>query len=220
MVKPDGTAGDLVFAQKLVDDVKREVAGAGAGARPGVRLDYAGAFQARLEEDAVMRADLTRAGVLSAVMAVGIILLATRRLWALAVVGVPVVFGVSLTFAFAQVAIGHLNIVTGFLVAILIGLGLEYGIHLAMRYWEERREHEVPEALAEAVRGTFAGALTSALTNAAAFFVLVFAQFDAFKQFGLLAGVGVMLAVLVAYGARARAARARRAAASRHLRRP
>ncbi|HYO52993.1 efflux RND transporter permease subunit [Archangium sp.] len=199
MVKPGGTAGDIVFAQKLVDDVKR-VSDEVAQGWPGVKLDYAGAFQARLEEDRVMRRDLSRAAILSAVMAVGIILLATRRLWALAVVGVPVVFGVSLTFAFAELAIGHLNIITGFLVAILIGLGLEYGIHLAMRYWEERREHPAAEALAGAVRGTFAGALTSALTNAAAFFVLVFAQFEAFKQFGLLAGVGVLLAVLMAYG--------------------
>ncbi|QRO02290.1 MMPL family transporter [Archangium violaceum] len=199
MVKPDGTAGDIAFAQKLVDDVKRTAAEVAQG-WPGVELDYAGAFQARLEEDAVMRKDLTRAGVLSAVMAVAIILLATRRLWALAVVGVPVIFGVSLTFAVAELAIGHLNIVTGFLVAILIGLGLEYGIHLAMRYWEERREHSAAQALTEAVRGTFAGAITSALTNAAAFFVLLFAQFEAFKQFGLLAGVGVVTSVLVAYG--------------------
>ncbi|HEX5753542.1 MAG TPA: MMPL family transporter [Archangium sp.] len=199
MVKPGGTAGDIVFAQKLVDDVQR-VSNEVVQGYPGVTLDYAGAFQARIEEDVVMRRDLSRAAILSAVMAVGIILLATRRLWALAVVGVPVIFGVSLTFAFAELAIGHLNIVTGFLVAILIGLGLEYGIHLAMRYWEERREHPAAEALGEAVRGTFAGALTSALTNAAAFFVLVFAQFEAFKQFGLLAGVGVLLAVLVAYG--------------------
>jgi hypothetical protein len=199
MVKPGGTAGDIVFAQKLVDDVKR-LSGEVAQGWPGVTLDYAGAFQARIEEDEVMRKDLSRAAILSAIMAVGIILLATRRLWALAVVGVPVVFGVSLTFAVAELAIGHLNIVTGFLVAILIGLGLEYGIHLAMRYWEERRELPAAEALAAAVRGTFAGALTSALTNAAAFFVLLFAQFEAFKQFGLLAGVGVLMAVLVAYG--------------------
>ena len=199
MVKPGGTAGDIVFAQKLVDDVKR-VSDEVVQGWPGVKLDYAGAFQARIEEDEVMRKDLSRAAILSAIMAVGIILLATRRLWALAVVGVPVVFGVSLTFAVAELAIGHLNIVTGFLVAILIGLGLEYGIHLAMRYWEERREHPAAEALAAAVRGTFAGALTSALTNAAAFFVLLFAQFEAFKQFGLLAGVGVLMAVLVAYG--------------------
>ena len=62
-----------------------------------------------------------------------------------------------LTFAFAQAAIGHLNVVTGFLVAILIGLGIEYGVHLAMRYWEERRSTRAREALPSAVRGTFSG---------------------------------------------------------------
>ncbi|HSP81869.1 MAG TPA: MMPL family transporter, partial [Myxococcaceae bacterium] len=199
MVKPAGTAGDLMFAQRLVDAVRR-VAEEVVRDWEGVELDYAGAFQNRLEEDEVMRRDLSRAALLSAAMAVAIILLATRRVWALAVVGLPVLIGVALTFAFAEVAIGHLNIVTGFLVAILIGLGLEYGIHLAMRYWEERRELPAERALRAAVRGTFAGALTSATTNAAAFFVLVLARFQAFNQFGLLAGVGVVLAVAVAYG--------------------
>ena len=108
--------------------------------------------------------------------------------------------GVLLTFAFTQVAIGHLNVVTGFLVAILIGLGIEYGVHLSMRYWEEREHSDVRGALTEAVRETFSGALTSAVTNAAAFLVLLLAQFHAFQQFGLIAGVGVMLAVLACYG--------------------
>jgi predicted RND superfamily exporter protein len=49
------------------------------------------------------------------------------------------------------------------------------------------------------VRGTFPGAVTSAFTNAAAFLVLVFAKFHAFRQFGLIAAVGVMMSVLAAY---------------------
>ncbi|GMT99291.1 MMPL family transporter [Corallococcus caeni] len=199
MIKPSGTAGDLDFARNFVAtvfDTGRELA---AQKYPGVTLEATGNFQNRIEEDAVMRRDLSNAGLLSALIAVGLILLATRRISALAVVGVPVVVGLVLTFAFAQGAIGHLNIVTGFLVAILIGLGIEYGVHLAMRYWEEREQHGVKEALTAAVRGTFSGALTSAFTNAAAFFVLVLAQFHAFQQFGLLAGIGVLMAVLSAY---------------------
>jgi predicted RND superfamily exporter protein len=41
--------------------------------------------------------------------------------------------------------------------------------------------------------------LTSALTNAAAFLVLLFARFEAFAQFGFIAGVGVMCTLLAAY---------------------
>jgi hypothetical protein len=198
-IKPSGTAGDLEFARRFVDEAKAAAAELARG-YPGVTVDATGNFQSRIEEDAVMRRDLANAGLLSALLAVGIILLATRRVSALAVVGLPVVVGVLLTFAFAQLAIGHLNVVTGFLVAILIGLGIEYGVHLAMRYWEERRRLEVREALSAAVRGSFSGAITSAITNSAAFLVLLLAQFHAFQQFGLLAGVGVMMAVLAAYG--------------------
>ncbi|XXF81387.1 MMPL family transporter [Myxococcaceae bacterium GXIMD 01537] len=199
LVKPSGIAGDLDFARRFVETVKGMGAELARG-YPGVVVDATGNFQNRIEEDAVMRQDLSNAGTLSALIAVGLILLATRRISALAVVGLPVAVGVVLTFAFAQLAIGHLNVVTGFLVAILIGLGIEYGIHLAMRYWEERQTLSAREAMTAAVRGTFAGAATSALTNAAAFFVLLMAQFHAFNQFGLLAGIGVMLAVLAAYG--------------------
>ncbi|CAM3733798.1 RND family transporter [Corallococcus soli] len=199
MIKPSGTAGDLDFARRFVATALETGRALAAASYPGVTLEATGNFQNRIEEDAVMRRDLSNAGLLSALIAVGLILLATRRVSALAVVGMPVVVGLVLTFAFAQGAIGHLNIVTGFLVAILIGLGIEYGVHLAMRYWEERERHGVREALTAAVRGTFGGALTSAFTNAAAFFVLMLAQFHAFQQFGLLAGLGVLMAVLSAY---------------------
>ncbi|AEI67273.1 efflux RND transporter permease subunit [Corallococcus macrosporus] len=199
MLKPAGTAGDLAFARGFVEQVMGTGRALAAARYPRVTLQATGNFQGRIEEDAVMRGDLSRAGLLSALIAVGLILLATRRVAALAVVGLPVMVGVVLTFAAAQLLIGHLNIVTGFLVAILIGLGIEYGVHLCMRYWEERRARPAREAIATAVRGTFGGALTSAVTNAAAFFVLLLAQFQAFNQFGLLAGLGVLLAVLATY---------------------
>ncbi|MCP3142201.1 efflux RND transporter permease subunit [Pyxidicoccus xibeiensis] len=199
MLKPSGTAGDLDFARRFVELAMGTGRTLASERFPSVKLEATGNFQNRIEEDAVMKSDLARAGMLSALIAVGLILLATRRIAALAVVGLPVVVGLLMTFGIAWLVIGHLNVVTGFLVAILIGLGIEYGVHLCMRYWEERREKSSRDALAAAVRGTFGGAVTSAVTNAAAFFVLLLAQFHAFNQFGFLAGLGVLLAVLAAY---------------------
>ncbi|WP_141324051.1 RND family transporter [Myxococcus sp. AB025B] len=199
MLKPMGTAGDLDFARRFVELALGTGRTLASERYPAVKLEATGNFQNRIEEDAVMRGDLSRAGTLSALIAIGLILLATRRIAALAVVGLPVVVGLLMTFGIAWLAIGHLNVVTGFLVAILIGLGIEYGVHLCMRYWEERRTRSARDALAIAVGGTFSGAMTSAVTNAAAFYVLMLAQFHAFNQFGFLAGLGVLLAVLAAY---------------------
>ncbi len=197
-VKPTGTAGDLTFTQKLLDGVSSTLTQT-AREFPGVQTDTTGAFRIRIEEDAAMKSDLAFASLLSGVIAIFLILFGTRRASALLVVGAPVMIGLAITFAAAQLTIGHLNVVTGFLVAILIGLGIEYGVHLCMRYWEERRTSTAEEAMVAAVGGTFAGALTSAGTNAAAFFVLIFAEFRAFNEFGWIAGLGVLLTVLAAY---------------------
>ncbi|WP_434383307.1 efflux RND transporter permease subunit [Melittangium boletus] len=197
-VKPAGVAGDLVFAQELVAAVQ---ATSDAVARdfPGVRTDATGTHVLRIEEDRRMREDLTRASMLSGLIAAAIVALSCRRLTALAVVGAPVGAGLLVTFAVVQVTIGYLNIITGFLVAILIGLGIEYGLHLFLRYAEERRELPAEAALVAAIQGTWAGALTSACTNAAAFAALTLAQFQAFAQFGWIAASGVMCTVLATY---------------------
>lgn len=197
-IKPSGTAADLTFTHALLEKVTATLE-AEEPAFAGVQTDTTGAYRIRIEEDLAMKSDLGFASLLSAVIAIGLILLGTRRASGLLVVGAPVMIGIAITFAVAQLTIGHLNVVTGFLVAILIGLGIEYGVHLAMRYWEERRLLPAEEAMAAAVAGTFKGALTSAGTNAAAFFVLLFAQFRAFAQFGFIAGVGILLTVLAAY---------------------
>jgi hypothetical protein len=197
-VKPAGLAADLAFAQRLIsrvqatsDEVARDF--------PGVKTDATGAHVLRLEEDKRMRQDLTRASMLSCAIAALIVVLSCRRITSLLVVGAPVGVGLLVTFALAQQTIGYLNIITGFLVAILIGLGIEYGLHLALRYSEERRNHSAGEALRETILGTWRGALTSACTNAAAFAALTLAEFQAFAQFGWIAAAGVLFTVLATY---------------------
>ncbi len=197
-VKPAGLAGDLVFARQLLTRVQETSAEVAKGF-PGVETDATGAHVLRLEEDRRMRQDLTRASMLSCAIAALIVVLSCRRFTALLVVGAPVGVGLLITFAVAQQTIGYLNIITGFLVAILIGLGIEYGLHLALRYAEERRNHPAEEALRETILGTWKGALTSACTNAAAFSALTLAEFQAFAQFGWIAASGVLLTVLATY---------------------
>lgn len=197
-VKPTQLAGDLDFNRKLIaraDQVSQDV----LKGFPGLKTAFTGAYVIRVEEDQVMQTDLARAALLATLVSFGIILLASRRFVALVVVAAPVSIGIAATFAFTWVLVGHLNPITGFLGAILIGLGIEYGVHLSMRYWEERAAHAPREAMLEAVLGTFEGALTSAATNSAAFAVLVFADFEAFRQFGKIAAFGVMSTVFAAY---------------------
>lgn len=197
-LKPRGGVTDLHFSRRMLAKAK-EVTDATLQRIPGLTVRFTGSYVIRVEEDDRMKADLGTASTLSALLAFGLILLATRRLTSLVVVMVPVTVGILFTVAVARLTIGHLNPITGFLAAVLLGLGIEYGVHLTMRFREERARFDLHRALEATVRGTFNGALTSAFTNAAAFAVLVVAEFSAFRQFGFLAAVGVLATLVATY---------------------
>ncbi len=97
--------------------------------------------------------------------------------------------------------------------AVLVGLGLDYGIHAASRFRQSCRvDGDAERALAATARHTGPGIATSALTTAAAFTVLAFAHFRPLAELGWLVALGILsiLAALVLIGAPASAMVARR----------
>ncbi len=119
----------------------------------------------------------------------------TRKPVAPLLIGASLVAGVTWTFALARVFVGQVNIITGFLVAVLIGLGVDFGIHLYIRFHQETRAAggATESAVVRFVAGTFVPALTSALTTAGTFFSFTIAEFRGFSEFGLIAGIGVLM---------------------------
>ncbi len=83
---------------------------------------------------------------------------------------VCLLFGLAYTFAFATLTVGHLNILTITFLPMLIGLAIDFGVHLITRYEEELRHGKSEaEALTKAMVFTGQGIFTGALTTAGAF---------------------------------------------------
>ncbi len=88
------------------------------------------------------------------------------------------------------------NAINGSILAITIGLGTDYSVHVVHRFADERRERPLEPALRRTVQGT-GGALTgSMLTTVAGIGVLVLALNPVIGNFGLLTAVSVMYAYL------------------------
>ena len=113
--------------------------------------------------------------------------------------------------------ITELNSNTAFLGSIIIGNGINFGIIQLARYVEARRHGEtVEDSLALALWATRKGTLSAALAAGVAYASLVAMQFRGFRQFGVIGGLGMLLAWAATYRADAAAARlARPRAASR-----
>jgi uncharacterized protein len=197
LVVPTIKFTDMQACTDLVAGIDREVSSLDPGAS-GMSVRYAGNLALIQEQHGVMRGDLRRATLVALLASVGILWAATRRWLAPVVVGSALLCGIAWTFGIARLGVGQLNIITGLLVAVLLGLGVDFGIHLFVRYQQERgqRGSDVQGAVRAAVRGTLPPALTGALTTAGTFFSFSVARFRGFSEFGVVAGTGVLLTLV------------------------
>lgn len=192
-----GTTGDLGDTSRIQGEVERVASELGKELSPSLELVFTGPVVNRREDARVLGEDLSRAGVLGFVGVLVIVLAATRRKRALALLSLPLGVGLCWTFAFAYVFVHHLNAVSGFLVSILSGLGIEYGVHLFKRYHEERRHgRDAEEATVRMLRSTGGALLGACLVNASVFAVVAVAGFRGFMEFGLIASAGMVLTMV------------------------
>ncbi|NNF58744.1 MAG: MMPL family transporter [Rhodothermaceae bacterium] len=113
------------------------------------------------------------------------------------VLGFPLLMSLVWTGGMAALAFGTLNLMTSTLGLVLFGLGIDYGVHFYARYAEERG---VGQAVQEAAETTFVSTgqaiAVSAMTTAAALFVLTLADFRGFSEFGWIGGTGIVLGMM------------------------
>src|SRR6185503_3513062 len=105
--------------------------------------------------------------------------------------------GLAYTMAFTTLTVGHLNILTITFVPILIGLAIDFGVHLITRYEEElRRGCSQQIALEKAMVNTGMGIFTGAFTTAGAFFAMAAADFKGIQEMGIICGGGLLMCLI------------------------
>src|SRR3989338_11045052 len=105
--------------------------------------------------------------------------------------------GISWTYGFTGLALGHLNLLSIVFAVILIGLGIDYGLHLLFRYQQEKTSGMSPDKAMEKTILTSCGAImTWALTTAASFFSALFTDFLGIQELGFIAGCGILFCFL------------------------
>ena len=198
-VKPRGTSSDMDQGRVTLSRIKAAVEAANPK-KYGVTVRYAGGLVVNQEQHTRMNEDLQRASAVALVLIVLLISLYVRRFTAPVILAVPLIISVSTTLAITALTIGQLNLISGFLVSALFGLGIDFEIHLYLRYLEElSRTDDRREAMTRAIIRTFPGCLTAAVTTAAAFFAVAISDFRGFREYGQIAGMGVLAALLVTF---------------------
>ena len=126
-----------------------------------------------------------------------VVVLYFRRLRPLILVFVPLLTSVFWSLGLAELRYGSLNLISAFIFVILLGLGIDFGIHMVARYREELATGRPWRAAVERTATTTGvSVFTGATTTAVVFLMLSLARFKGFSQFGMVAGVGVVFSLL------------------------
>ena len=176
---------------------ERAAAEARAVGGPAVKIGITGDVANAAQEHQALLGGMVRATIFTtAIVALGMLLFFGAAAPVVALLGVLTV-GALVTFAFAFLSIGHLNLATAFLAPIVVGNGINFGIILLARYFEERKRQpkgseDATAALGAAVQGSFGGTLAAALTASVSYASLLSTQFRGFRHFGVIGGVGIL----------------------------
>ena len=200
LAKPAIMASDLNFSREVVEQVQAFVDELDLTKYgPDMRVELTGRYKKRIDMQDIISRDLALASVVALVLMLLYIGIHFRRATAIVLVMSPLVVGLVWTFGFAGFVFDSLNILTGFIGAILLGLGIDHGIHLLGRFETESSEgREGDESVRRTFGNTGRAVMIAAVTTTVAFACLGISEFRAFREFGIIAAVG-MISVVVAY---------------------
>ena len=164
---------------------------------PGLNVGITGEPVLELDEMAQSQKDTTVASIVSLVLCALIFIYGYNETGRPVKATISLIVGLAYTLAFATLTVGHLNILTITFVPILIGLAIDYGVHLISRYEEELRSGKSEEdALIKAMVFTGQGIFTGAFTTAGAFLAMGFTDFKGIQEMGVICGGGLLVCLV------------------------
>lgn len=202
LIKTPIEVSDLARQHKMIGMVKQAIADVDPKRLASdMQIAFSGDLITGPENFRTIKNDLTDVGELGIVLILGVVFLFFLQVRTLVALAATIGIGLVWTFALARLAIGYLNTSTGFLVSIIAGNGINFGIIYMARYLEARNREklDVPAAIRVAHRETWLATLASSAAAMCAYGSLIITDFKGFKHFGIIGGAGMALCWLATY---------------------
>ena len=170
-----------------------------------LELDIHHGVNVRLTGDAALSDDELRsviagsqiAGIASLIMVVVCLVVGLRSFSLVAATLVSLIVGLIFTAGFAALCVGTLNMISIAFAVLYVGLGVDFAIHICLRYRELLVQLEPDKAVRESTRDVGTSLILCALTTAIGFFAFIPTAYRGVAELGLIAGVGMFISLAV-----------------------
>ncbi|MEE8597718.1 MAG: MMPL family transporter [bacterium] len=195
-IKPTFNAMDVdkdiastIALQNILDKILPE--------HPGVKAGITGMIPLQKDEMEHTTSSMKKSSVVALVLVLVLFIL-TFRMWSTPVLaGLNLVIAIIIAAGVVGLILGRLNLMTSMFAVILIGLGIDYSIHIISVYSERRvKDKDAVQAMEQTLVRSGTGIITGALTTAAAFFTLAISVTQGIREMGIVLGIGIICAMV------------------------
>jgi len=166
----------------------------------GVNYEITGMHVVGKDEMASVESDSYITMLIGILFILALLYFAFRMFSAPILAFIPLLFGVLWDTGLTAIIIGRLNLLTAFTAIMLIGLGIDFSIHLLSGFTEARSKGKTS---VEAVKHTLVhigpSILTGAMTTAAAFLTLTISSLEVLSELGFVMGMGIITTVIAVF---------------------
>ncbi|HPI89873.1 MAG TPA: MMPL family transporter [Spirochaetota bacterium] len=145
-------------------------------------------------ETEIIYSDVGHAAIASIFIVSLVLLLGFRSFKKTVIAIIPTVCGLVISLGLITILLGKLNLISSSFLAVLFGIGIDFGIYLLQRTEEELGNGTVPaRAVYTSVVLTSRSIISGGLTTSLAFFALSLSRFQGYSELGLAAGIGLVV---------------------------
>jgi len=178
--------------------VRSTAAELGLNPANGVRVRLTGIVALNDEEFGSLRRGIGLATIGSFVVVLCWLFLALRSFKPILAIACTLLVGLVSTFAFAFAAVQALNLISVAFAAMFIGIAVDFGIQVCVRYRDERHKYDdLAVALRHTGRSIGGPLFLAAITTAAGFLAFVPTAYKGVSELGVIAGVGMLIALVL-----------------------
>lgn len=113
---------------------------------------------------------------------------------------IALVCGIIITGGLIYLIFGYLNLMASVFVVLILGLGIDFSIHLLARFLEEHgKGRDIGEAFRRTSKRTGKAIFIGTITTATAFGALTFSRIQAMHELGIILAIGLLVSMLCVF---------------------
>lgn len=130
-------------------------------------------------------------------IAIGVILYFTLRSLSLPLMSlIALACAIIITGGMVYLIFGYLNLMASIFIVLILGLGIDFSIHLLARFLEEHgKGSDIAEAFHQTSKRTGKAIFLGTITTATAFGALTFSKLQGLHQMGIILAIGLIIAM-------------------------